>query len=142
MKIDVCKLADGQEITFSESWDPEELDLDVPGREYKSPIGVEAIAKRDSGIIKVNVVLKSELRETCSRCFKEFESPLKQVFNFVYSIDLSERTVALDDDIRAELILSSPQKILCSRDCLGLCIRCGADLNEEKCKCKEEIENA
>lgn len=136
MKLDVAKLADGQEIIFREAWDPKTSEIDAPGMEYKAALDVEAIASRDSGIIKVKVLLRSVLCLTCSRCFKDFESPLDKTFDLVYSIDLSERTIELDEDIRAELILSYPQKILCRKDCLGLCARCGVDLNEGACTCK------
>ncbi|MBI5872559.1 MAG: DUF177 domain-containing protein [Candidatus Omnitrophica bacterium] len=139
MKIDVAKLADGQEIIFREAWDPKTFEIDVPGMEYKAALDVEAIASRDSGIIKVKVLLRSVLCLTCSRCFRDFESPLDQTFDLVYSIDLSERTIELDEDIRAELILSYPQKILCREDCLGLCARCGVDLNEGACMCKRNV---
>jgi uncharacterized protein len=40
--------------------------------------------------------------------------------------------------LREQLILASPMHPLCSDDCLGLCPRCGKDLNEGPCRCGEE----
>jgi uncharacterized protein len=40
--------------------------------------------------------------------------------------------------LREQLILASPMHPLCSEDCLGLCARCGKDLNEGPCRCVEE----
>ncbi|HAJ56816.1 MAG TPA: hypothetical protein DCL35_03490 [Candidatus Omnitrophica bacterium] len=139
MKLDIARLADGKEVIFRESWDPIDYDLNVPGREHKSSLDVEAIVQRDSGIIKVKVLLRSLLCLTCSRCFKDFEQGLDKVLNFIYSVDLSEKKIELDDDIRGELILDYPQKILCKEDCKGMCPYCGADLNIEKCKCSYSV---
>ncbi len=33
------------------------------------------------------------------------------------------------------MILDRPAKILCSKDCKGLCLSCGCNLNEENCDC-------
>jgi uncharacterized protein len=40
--------------------------------------------------------------------------------------------------LREQLILASPMHPLCSDACLGLCPRCGKDLNEGPCHCGEE----
>lgn len=40
--------------------------------------------------------------------------------------------------LREQLILASPMHPLCKEDCLGLCVRCGNDLNEGPCGCTEE----
>lgn len=40
--------------------------------------------------------------------------------------------------LREQLILASPMHPLCSEECLGLCARCGKDLNEGSCRCGEE----
>ena len=37
--------------------------------------------------------------------------------------------------LREQLILASPMHPLCSEGCLGLCARCGKDLNEGPCHC-------
>ncbi|THJ22712.1 MAG: DUF177 domain-containing protein [Nitrospira sp. CG24E] len=41
--------------------------------------------------------------------------------------------------LREHLILSAPMQPLCSDDCLGLCARCGKNLNEGPCQCAEEL---
>jgi len=44
--------------------------------------------------------------------------------------------VDLGEEIRQEMIMSNPARILCRDDCKGICAKCGANLNTEKCKCK------
>jgi uncharacterized protein len=40
--------------------------------------------------------------------------------------------------LREHVILSAPMQPLCIDDCLGLCARCGEDLNEGPCQCPAE----
>lgn len=41
--------------------------------------------------------------------------------------------------LREHVILSAPMQPLCSDDCLGLCARCGKNLNEGPCQCVAEL---
>ena len=41
--------------------------------------------------------------------------------------------------LREHVILSAPMQPLCGDDCLGLCARCGKNLNEGPCHCVEEL---
>ena len=43
----------------------------------------------------------------------------------------------LDTFINEQIVLSQPMKHLCSENCKGLCTRCGVNLNEGPCECKE-----
>jgi uncharacterized protein len=40
--------------------------------------------------------------------------------------------------LREHVILSAPMQPLCNDDCLGLCARCGKNLNEGPCQCATE----
>ncbi len=74
----------------------------------------------------------------CSRCLKE--AP-KQIHVDAREIDQPEEDEELtspyvDNEslgisrwVNDALVLAMPSKILCKRDCLGLCSVCGADLN-------------
>jgi len=46
--------------------------------------------------------------------------------------------IHLDEFLNEQIVLSRPMKHLCSENCKGLCTRCGANLNEGSCDCKEE----
>ena len=137
MNIDVSKLSSGREFVLSETWDPLVFDLAMPGWIYTAPCKINAFVKRESGLALVRVSIQAPLRLSCARCFNEFEMILDKTFEWMYPLDLAHKVIFLDDDIREELILSYPQKVLCNPACLGLCARCGADLNKEKCKCSK-----
>ncbi|MFH0877966.1 MAG: DUF177 domain-containing protein [Candidatus Omnitrophota bacterium] len=135
MKIDIARLADQQETVLVEDWDAQVLDLNVPGWEYAGPVHVQATVVRDAGLIRAQVRLQARANLVCCRCLKEFDSSFEKTVRLVYASDLSQKTLVLDDDIRQEVILGYPQKILCQQGCKGLCSRCGKDLNEGECKC-------
>ena len=50
----------------------------------------------------------------------------------------SGEEVDIGDYLREVVAMALPIKILCREDCLGLCPYCGANLNVERCSCKEE----
>ncbi len=58
-------------------------------------------------------------------------------------VQISGGKLDLDAPICDEILLSFPMRVLCSEDCKGLCSGCGANLNEEACRCtKKEINPA
>ena len=46
--------------------------------------------------------------------------------------------VELAPMLREHIILAAPMQPLCREDCVGLCARCGKDLNEGPCQCPAE----
>lgn len=135
MKIDLARLSEERPISLSAIWDAESYDLNVPGVHFEEPARIKVEASRDSGLAVLHVSVRSKLRLTCARCFEDFQQSFDKSFKLVYSIDMEEKVIEIDDDIREELITGFPQKVLCRQDCKGLCPRCGANLNKEKCRC-------
>lgn len=101
---------------------------------------------------------------TCGRCLNLFaHSSAFDVEEMFYpSIDiLSGLPLALPDEdaansftidehhildtsemIRQYSLLATPMKPLCRVDCAGLCPECGANLNENKCRCAQSSRTA
>ena len=52
-------------------------------------------------------------------------------------IDMNQM-LDLSDVLRQYLLTSEPLRALCRQDCRGLCQECGADLNDEECRCGEQ----
>ncbi len=57
--------------------------------------------------------------------------------DYVYGEDYIE----LDYYINESIVVNMPQKLLCDDDCLGICPRCGQNLNEKECNCDRTFEN-
>ena len=78
----------------------------------------------------------------CSRCLKEFEQPVKFRFEEdlgVADIGLEKDWIDIAEPIRAALIFNEPMKPLCDEACRGICLRCGADLNQADCGCDRTV---
>lgn len=137
MKLDISKLSEDRELELFEEWDALAFDLNSPGWQYVGPLRVQIKAVKDSAIAKIKVSVQAPLELMCSRCLKTFFRVLSQAFDLVYALDLSERVIEIDENIREELLLNYPTKILCQENCKGLCYKCGADLNESVCGCAQ-----
>ena len=92
--------------------------------------------------------LDGEVRSTCRRCLTEFDTPVSEAIEVVFSTDpdlqedpsvypLNEPLTHVDvrPAVREELVLAVDAYPLCREDCRGLCPRCGADLNRGACEC-------
>jgi uncharacterized protein len=93
----------------------------------------------------------------CARCVEPVEVPLAAEFDLIFrpvgaDSDTRERAIsapeteigyyqedslALEDVLREQVLLSLPVRTLCKPDCKGLCPRCGANRNHQPCHCEE-----
>jgi len=122
---------------------------------------IELYKDKDSIIVTGSV--KTILEENCARCLKEVSIPIEGTIEATYvlqdSVVFAEdgTSADLDNVLRLEgdlldlservieaIIVEVPQKVLCERDCAGLCPYCGANLNDEQnhsCQKREEIQD-
>ena len=113
-----------------------EIGLSKDDLDLCSPLSVEATLTRVGNTVLADTIVSVQYAYHCARCLKDFEQSKSREFHFDYEITSPMDVVDVGEDIRQEMILSVPQRALCSKDCKGICAGCGADLNTEKCKCK------
>lgn len=72
----------------------------------------------------------------CSRCLRVYSAKFSEPFTEFFP----EPTENMDvmDAVRQNLIFMTECKPLCSLNCLGLCPKCGANLNVKRCDCKPD----
>lgn len=146
IKFSELKSPKGQSKEVSYNVDLDNFYFD--GDKIKSPEGITMSGKATykDEIIILKAKLKGNLELVCSRCLDTFIYPI--------DIDIEERFTNNDgnksedviyvngDDIDVTeivenaIISSLPIKRLCKEDCKGLCQTCGANLNNETCKCE------
>lgn len=87
-----------------------------------------------SGVL-VRGELRTELACTCDRCLSAFPVGLAvdEVCHFYESV--SEDTLDLTPELREDILLAFPQRLLCRHDCRGLCPTCGQHLGSGACAC-------
>lgn len=157
MKIIVSKIPDeGIEIHSSEN--AESLNISPSDLILGDDVHIDAMIRREGDIFFVDGMIKTVLSLTCSRCAVEFLHPVDTFFhcheepigNASTEIELALKKRDMDIDhyagdeveintlFREQVMLSIPMHPLCKPDCLGLCPKCGQNLNIGKCDCKEE----
>ncbi len=106
----------------------EEIDL-------RSPISVNAHLERAGNVVNASAHIKADFGFLCARCLEELHAINEFDYDFHFEINPGDEYVDLGEEIRQELILANPAKVLCGMDCKGICAGCGVNLNIEACKC-------
>ena len=87
----------------------------------------------------------------CDKCLDEVSAQINLPFDQIFFKDSSDEEEAyvyqdsrldLTKAICDEIVLSLPSSLLCKQSCLGLCPKCGVNLNEQQCDCDTSRENA
>ena len=136
MKINVKRIPmDGEILRGTEP--SSIMELDEADVRFKHEVAYDLFAQIQGSALLVTGTLRTPATLRCSRCVAVFEQPLT-VSHFVFHQELhGEDFVDLTPNIREDIILELPQRALCAEGCKGLCPRCGKDLNQGPCRCKQ-----
>jgi uncharacterized protein len=127
----------------------------VGGKENEFHIAGEAMLIHiDKGVL-LKAKLKARGQGICSRCLKaakfstdfsieeEYSPTLDinsglplQVKDEEFTID-EHHVIDLSDALYQYASLAVPMKLLCKKECAGMCPVCGKNLNETKCDCSK-----
>lgn len=105
-----------------------------------SPVEIFVQLTRATNFVEVKARAKTKFAFVCFRCLESFEKEFEKHFILDYVIEPGMTHLEIGEDVRQEIIMSFPMKILCCQDCKGLCLRCGLNLNIGTCRCTE-VEN-
>ncbi|MBI4309837.1 MAG: DUF177 domain-containing protein [Candidatus Omnitrophica bacterium] len=106
----------------------EEIDL-------RSPIHVKAHLERVDNCIIADTKIEADFGFACARCLGDVFLGQEFEYHFDFEVAAGVEYIDLGEEIRQEMILANPARILCKEDCKGICPKCGANLNIEQCKC-------
>ncbi len=136
MKILINHFKNDKSIVFEEEISPEDLDLDIGVMHFPQNLQLKAEVWKSDDDLTVDAHVEGVRHFTCSLCLEEFDNLFEKDISLHYDIKGLD-SVVIDQDIRDEIILDHPIRVLCKADCRGLCSFCGANLNHEKCNCKD-----
>jgi len=122
-------------VDIDQSIPKEDIGLTSEDTDIRSLLSVKARVEKVDNFIIANVHIKAEFGYTCARCLEELVSQEGRSYTFDFEPDGSIEYIDLGEEIRQEIILDNPARVLCSKGCKGICPQCGANLNKEKCKC-------
>ncbi|HPL63830.1 MAG TPA: DUF177 domain-containing protein [Syntrophales bacterium] len=111
-------------------------------------------AVRIGETVTLDISMDADIILECGRCLKEVEKPIRAEFRYVlvpyepgededpdsedelYFGRYRDEEIEIDPIILEQLILRIPVRAVCDEACRGLCPQCGANLNEEQCRCE------
>ena len=155
MFIDVNELA-VRKVRIRKSYAPGTVDFHSREFRQAEPLEVRATAELFEGQIRVSGSLHTRLELVCARCLETVLEEVSRDFDLFYrpmkTIQKEEEVhLRVDDteigffggeglflaDVLSEQVnLALPMKVICRSDCRGLCPHCGANLNNEECRCE------
>lgn len=128
----------------------------------RGEVAAEVFLRREGTTVLAEGSLHTVVVYTCDRCLAEYEAELAAEFSvdFEYSLpggrlgseceehlcDANEMDVAFLDKpeidiselLSEQVYLSVPARKICRESCLGLCPRCGVNLNLSSCTCQPD----
>ena len=158
MILDMLPILSGasQQLDFEFSFTPIEESLlttvysDVY---FTEPITVTGYVKNMAGYMVLSADVEVIYHTMCARCAEPVCSKLEISFekdiassgevsddNDDYII-IEDKKLDLLAPVEEEIMIEMPSRTLCKEDCLGLCHKCGKNLNEGDCNCdKKEVD--
>lgn len=139
----------------------------LPVAEVKclQPISAKIFLDKDGQRVFLEGSLQVNAELSCDRCLADFVIPIdtsfkvdlelvdqdeKQSFSEDHACSDDEMDVVFLDEpvvdifsiLAQQFYLSLPDKRLCHKKCLGICPKCGVNLNNEHCACSKENESS
>lgn len=145
MILNIQALITSQQMTFEENEmvSFEKFHLGTQQTEYMAKVSGTVTKNSNKYIVEGDVRITLTL--LCDRCMKTYDYPIHAKLYSVFSSSETDEnedvkpvlksSIDLSDDILEAIAIEIPMKSLCKQDCKGLCSKCGANLNEETCKC-------
>ncbi len=122
--------------------------------EFKQPLHWQVDITNTGGALLVVGTVEGEATGSCARCLGDATFPVTGEIEGYFVINSEDEAPEdfeedefdyLPDDkainmaplIQAALVLEMPQVPLCDENCKGLCPKCGSNLNDGDCGCKD-----
>ena len=151
MQLDVSQILrnQGEILNFDHEIVLENKEFKSQRIEFKEPVKAKGTVKNVGGVLVLEMEVSGNFSSVCDRCLKEITGKIEfsEEQSFVKSeseekgedaLVITDKKIDLYDLTVKGVFANLPSKNLCSEDCKGICHKCGADLNLEECKCKEE----
>lgn len=121
--------------------------------DLKAPIKYEVCITNTGDAFLISGKAKADATTACSRCLEQIDVTLDATIDAYYMIEKPENyetevnefevlppdhNIDLGELILRSMVVDAPSKPICKDDCKGLCPRCGKNLNDGPCACKDD----
>ena len=156
MKLDLRPLLAGDRLLEFDY----ELTLDATSEDtisfladvdFPSPMKVSGEITNTAGYMRMTLTMSVDYVAQCARCLApvtgQFTLDLEKTVaprNLLGDLDedkldefaiIEDGFLDMDEQLREQIEMEFPMRLLCSEDCKGLCPKCGKNLNEGECDC-------
>ncbi len=147
MRIQIGSLSEG---THEYHFEVDAADITL-GDGLVNPVKIDATLDKTGKQLFLRARIQTSGAFYCDRCTAQFDLVLTPEYRMNYVADETDAQgfdpsevqilppglpiIDLADDVRQTVLLSIPLKLLCRKECRGLCPRCGKDLNSGPCGC-------
>ncbi|NQT28391.1 MAG: DUF177 domain-containing protein [Candidatus Omnitrophica bacterium] len=135
MRIKAEKIKD-KAIEIEEEISTSSWELDSEDIVFASPIRLKCKFFRVRDEIVAETLVTTHRDVVCSRCLQQTRQIVEQSFAKNYKNSEVGECLEINNDIRENILLNFPMKVLCKQDCKGVCSCCGIDLNHQECGCQ------
>ena len=136
----------GGKMNVSASVEMNEVDFLGESFIFQKPLTVNGTIQNNTKSLEFTAKAEGEMLVRCARCQKPITVPVKFRINEVLAgedndltdediIVFSGEEIDISEIVVNSFLMNVSAKYLCSEDCKGLCMKCGADLNEGDCGC-------
>jgi uncharacterized protein len=157
MIIDLLNVGD-EPISFDLTVEPDDIDLGSDRARVVGNARVIGHLSHNEARTEVQGDIRVPIEIDCTRCLKPTRREIDTAFRatfvgkelFPQSRETHLESADLDTDVvegneldlaavaREQILLNVPEQAFCREDCRGLCPRCGADLNDGDCGCRDD----
>jgi uncharacterized protein len=122
------------------------------------PVAVQLEIYKEQDHVRIQGSMQGALRVPCDRCLEIVTWPLEQKLDIFLiqeespeveeeiELDLGDleyqffdgEVIDIDQLVAEQIFLALPFKTLCSEECQGICPGCGANRNQEDCRCENQ----
>ena len=136
---------------------PFAFDLDLAGISFpqveklNTPFAATGYVENKAGALELVGEIQASITYICDRCMKHIsisktlpvtahlaEELIDEENPDIFPVE--DGAVDLDEIFTTAFVLAMESKFICDEDCAGLCTVCGADLNQDECICKKEVD--
>ncbi|MFH1768388.1 MAG: DUF177 domain-containing protein [Candidatus Omnitrophota bacterium] len=137
MRIEVERVKQGvvklQEEIKAADWDIDRFDV-----KFTNNIEIHSVFTQAGREILAEGKVFARRLITCSRCLEDVEQKVNHDFKLSYCAENLGTYLTIDKEVREEILLNFPMKVLCRPDCKGICSGCGVNLNYQSCSCPKK----
>ena len=136
----------GRGVSFSFVTTAEELDAEPEDCRIEGSVEVTGEILCTGEAYRLTGCVRCKRNAVCDRCLEHFSAEESYAFDEEVRRTDDESGLSIVDDkmdisplIRDTLLAAQPIHNVCRPDCLGLCPKCGANLNAGECGCDRAV---